>query len=1111
MGKLRLSGHGVALFLVILATTPFLVAPARQRSQAEALATMTAKDPTLMAYFGDKPFREHGSIRWLLTNLNMSYPGLEEVSSAALEGNEFKVRCSPSVSRHSLKFRLYIHYATHTPGFTRPTPRVCGCADAPTLDLVVSVWVEKKEEGGKKKEKKMVPKLPSALRYKWALLLTPGLILQVSSNLLQYFRKRTKAWRLLKNFGENIKSQEVADLAVENTVTKLGGASKPRLVKFGPGGIEWQHNPYWETEKDGEWAWALHRQPFWMSMAWAYRASGDEKYALAWRRQMMSWIDMNPRDTRYDYDWGKRFTLDSSRRHPVKFEGGKVWPNPVHPEMSWAWRRIDAGKRGIQFPVLLLNFINSPHFTPGLLITVLNSIHEHGEFLANNPFRPFTRDNHGLYEAEGSASLGILFPEFKSAKLWRDRSFDLLQEEIKKELRPDGLQVENVMSYQMGCLRIFTDSYMLAKKNKLNAFPPWYMTKIRKLVSAIELVSFPDGRAPHFGDLGASISTNNALKSWFRHFGMERRPHHAQASIALRWSGMFNIRSNWTENASMLLMRCGPSYNAHSHKDAGTFSLFAGGRILLPDSGCFTYTGIKDTIPTDPDRRYFQGTSAHNTLTLDNADAHLPSLQHGPYRTLKGYDDCGVMLWQPEDFMRRTQLVVENRKTYRDPDLSHRRAVLELSGGKGFIVIDEAIGEASGTVSTKFHFLPADVETRPENHAMWSATPGKVNVLVQGMEQVGMTMRPHTSRMSESMGTSVPRSAVAFEISKKAGTHAVRFVTMILLFDGTAPPQASVDVFGDFGGTIITVEARINGISEKLNYEVDPERMQMSPPPSEFDLLREADYIPFYNNFMPTQHVGVSTFPERVCKRDDSVSSATSRCSPPVMLSAVEKDKRLSPVVSKEGNYLYCGIPKCGVSRWRRLSRRVAGIAEWADKNAHSPVKNGLTYLADFSDAEAHELINSASLYSFIIVRSPYARLLSGWLDKRDFANFNLPQNFSDFVKWVEPQAVKKLNEHWKPISSFCGIEHGMQFDLVARLEEIDDWGPELVKRTGIEAFVDNGWGGGFFRSDGDGVAHNHRSEQRLKEFYTPQLMRIVERIYKKDFDRFGYTIGQLL
>jgi heparan-sulfate lyase len=166
---------------------------------------------------------------------------------------------------------------------------------------------------------------------------------------------------------------------------------------------------------------------------------------------------------------------------------------------------------------------------------------------------------------------------------------------------------------------------MLATKNKYPGWPKWYMAKIRRMVQAIEVMSFPNGRAPHFGDQGAMLNTDNAIKGWYRHFNLQRRQKMSSAenAVALRHSGMFNIRSNWTANASMLLMRCGPSYNAHSHKDSGTFSLFADGRILLPDSGCFTYTGIKEVVPVDSDRQYFQGTAAHNTLTLNGADVRF--------------------------------------------------------------------------------------------------------------------------------------------------------------------------------------------------------------------------------------------------------------------------------------------------------------------------------------------------------------------------------------------------------------------------------------------------------------------------------------------------------
>lgn len=85
--------------------------------------------------------------------------------------------------------------------------------------------------------------------------------------LLAYFRKKSKSWDLIKhNYGA--KSLDTANNAVNNIVYDLGGASKARLVKFGSSGINWTDNPFWETEKDAEWAWALHRQPFWLSLAW---------------------------------------------------------------------------------------------------------------------------------------------------------------------------------------------------------------------------------------------------------------------------------------------------------------------------------------------------------------------------------------------------------------------------------------------------------------------------------------------------------------------------------------------------------------------------------------------------------------------------------------------------------------------------------------------------------------------------------------------------------------------------------------------------------------------------------------------------------------------------
>ena len=99
---------------------------------------------------------------------------------------------------------------------------------------------------------------------------------------------------------------------------------------------------------------------------------------------------------------------------------------------------------------------------------------------------------------------------------------------------------------------------------------------------------------------------------------------------------------------------------------------------------------------------------------------------------------------------------------------------------------------------------------------------------------------------------------------------------------------------------------------------------------------------------------------------------------------------RDSPVVSFLYNFIYCGIPKNGCSRWRRLIRRASGLP-WLGqlpRTIHLPPKyanySALSHLAKHDPVGAAHILDERSKFSFVIVRSPYTRLLSAWLDKRD-------------------------------------------------------------------------------------------------------------------------------
>lgn len=135
--------------------------------------------------------------------------------------------------------------------------------------------------------------------------------------------------------------------------------------------INWNTRPV----PDMEWVWQLNRMSFWESMGRAYWQTGDEKYAREWAAQLIDWTLKNPNDEEHKY----------------------------------AWRSIEAGIRGYRWTGIFQRFIDSPSFTPEVLVAFLNSCYDHAEYLMT---KYTTRSNWGLMEAEGMAFIAMTFPEF---------------------------------------------------------------------------------------------------------------------------------------------------------------------------------------------------------------------------------------------------------------------------------------------------------------------------------------------------------------------------------------------------------------------------------------------------------------------------------------------------------------------------------------------------------------------------------------------------------------------------------------------------------------------------------------------------------------------------
>lgn len=98
---------------------------------------------------------------------------------------------------------------------------------------------------------------------------------------------------------------------------------------------------------------------------------------------------------------------------------------------------------------------------------------------------------------------------------------------------------------------------------------------------------------------------------------------HGEAPTSIMYSrmGWATMRSSWQNDATMLAMKSGYTWN-HAHADAGTFILFKQGMPLVIDSGTCSYGRREYTT-------YYRQSRAHNVILFDGQGQSTEDLDHG--------------------------------------------------------------------------------------------------------------------------------------------------------------------------------------------------------------------------------------------------------------------------------------------------------------------------------------------------------------------------------------------------------------------------------------------------------------------------------------------------
>lgn len=388
--------------------------------------------------------------------------------------------------------------------------------------------------------------------------------------------------------------------------------------------VDWLFNP---TKAKGpfnpEWTWQLNRMQFWSTLARAYTATRDEKYARAFARQLEDWLAQT----------------------------GGVPAEQGYNGVGSPWRTIEEGLRLMNsWPEAWRAFSTSPSFPSPLRERFRESMRAQARHILAHRSRG---NNWLLMELNGVHSCAVLFPDLPESAAWRRESARLFAEAASEQLLPDGLHCELSPDYHLVFYVCAAQLYRRAlKSGTLDELPAAFKELMVRGAEGPLAMTTPSFVQPRFNDC-YTVAAEAVLKTaseffpdradfrWGATHGREGAPPAGEtASRFLPWSGFAVMRSGWEPDATYLAFDVGPLGIGHWHQDKLSFTLWKGGEELVFDDGGGQYE-------RSAYRDYALSGYDHNTLLVDG----LAQNRRGP-RRLERPVDAGWESTPERDFAR---------------------------------------------------------------------------------------------------------------------------------------------------------------------------------------------------------------------------------------------------------------------------------------------------------------------------------------------------------------------------------------------------------------------------------------------------------------------------
>jgi Heparinase II/III-like protein/Heparinase II/III N-terminus len=522
---------------------------------------------------------------------------------------------------------------------------------------------------------------------------------------------------------------------------------------------------WWESSRFS-WAFALGR---------AYARSRNEHYAEAFWQLFESWLAQNPPQ------WG------------IHWKCGQ--------EASF---RVMASC--FAFYVLA----ESPSSTPQRVTHFVSAMAVHAQRIyVHIEYAQSQKNNHGLSEAAGLWTIGLLFPELEGAQAWKTLGKRVMEQEVRRQIYADGSYIQHSTNYHRVMLHDLAWALRLGQCSHQPLADDMYES-VRKSLRFLYQVTDPEtGWAPNYGanDGALVLPLSDCAYSDMR--PVLQSCHYLVEGEPLYPAGPWDEEMVWLNGAAALRQRfplekpapqefdaeaggCYTMHSAHSwlmfkgtkyedrpsHADQLHVDLWWRGVNVFCDAGTYSYHA---PAPFD---HGFASTCYHNTVTVDDRDqmtrlsrflwadwahAHVRREAHDSLRMLDGKHDG-----------------------YAKAGVTHRRRVIHAEADV-WIVVDDLTGRGEHTLQLQWLMPDASFTIVSPGVVDLGLSPGKARIYLASSRESSVDMvRAGVRIAGVAAGAPDPaRGWLARHYARKAPalslaaacrtTLPLRFVTVVML------------------------------------------------------------------------------------------------------------------------------------------------------------------------------------------------------------------------------------------------------------------------------------------------------------------------------------------